>query len=146
MKEYNHTQIGYLLLIFYSAVILVLCSLYILTDFHPVYLVGMIFMLFVLATFATMTVKVSHQMIKIYFGVGVIHKGFLLRDIETYREVKNPWHYGWGIRFTPRGWLFGVSGRYAIELQMKSGKIYRIGTDDPQGLTQALGEAMIDRG
>jgi hypothetical protein len=65
-------------------------------------------------------------------------------SIEAYRVVENPWYYGWGIRFTPRGWLFNVSGFSAIELQMKSGKLYRIGTDDPEGLAKAVGEALTD--
>ena len=56
--------------------------------------------------------------------------------------VKNLWYYGWGIRFTPRSWLFNVSGFSAIELQMKSGKRYRIGTDDPDNLAKALDEAL----
>ena len=83
-------------------------------------------------------------MIKIQFGLGVIRKVFPLKDIEAYCVVKNPWYYGWGIRFTPRGWLFNVSGFSAIELQMKSGKRYRIGTDDPDNLAKALDEALND--
>jgi hypothetical protein len=83
-------------------------------------------------------------MIKIQFGLGVIRKVFLLKDIEACRVVKNPWYYGWGIRFTPRGWLFNVSGFSALELQMKSGKLYRIGTDDAEGLAKAVDEALFE--
>jgi hypothetical protein len=52
--------------------------------------------------------------------------------------VKNPWYYGWGIHLTPSGWLYNVSGFWAVELQMKNGKKYRIGTDDPEGLVQVI--------
>ena len=72
----------------------------------------------------------------------IIRKNFPLKEIEAYRVVKNPWYYGWGIRFTPRGWLFNVSGFSAIELQMKNGKRYRIGTDDPDNLAAALDETL----
>ncbi len=144
MKEYKHTQIGYLLLILYSAVILFIAYLNIVTDFKPIVLVVLLVMLIVIGLFATLTVKVDDRMIKIKFGVGVIRKGFLLKDIETCRTVKNPWYYGWGIRYTPRGWLFNVSGFSAIELQMKSGKIYRIGTDEPNNLAKAIDEALND--
>lgn len=142
MKEYRHTQIGYFLLIVYSAVILIFCYLIIVTDFHPIALAGLIIMLTALGLFATLTVRISQQKLTIKFGLGVIRKGFLLKDIQAYQVVKNPWYYGWGIRFTPRGWIFGVSGLSAIELQMKSGKTYRIGTDDPQRFVQALDEAL----
>ena len=54
------------------------------------------------------------------------------------REVKDPWYYFLGIRYTPRGWLFAVSGSSAVELQLKSGKFFRIGTDEPERLIKAL--------
>jgi hypothetical protein len=144
MKEYKHTQIGYLLLFIYSAVILFIGYLTIVTGFNLIALAGLIIMLIVLGLFATLTVAVDEQMIMLQFGLGIIRKSFLLKDVETYRVVKNPWYYGWGIRYTPRGWLFNVSGFSAIELQMKGGKLYRIGTDDPEGLATAVDEALND--
>jgi hypothetical protein len=51
----------------------------------------------------------------------------------------------------PRSGKFGQNCIYetrssfsAIELQMKSGKRYRIGTDDPDNLSKALDEALND--
>lgn len=142
MEHYKHTQIGYLLLILYSAVLLLIGYLVILTDFNPFVVGGLIILFIVLAIFTRLTVTVDDQMIKIQFGLGIIRKNFLLKDIEEYSVVKNPWYYGWGIRLTPRGWLFNISGFSAIELQMKSGKRYRIGTDDPDNLSKALDEAL----
>ena len=142
MKLYKHTQVGYFLIVSYSAVILLLGSLNIVTDFHPIPLAGLIIMLIVVGIFATLTVKVNNRRMEIQFGLGFIRKGFLLKDIQAYRAVENPWYYGWGIRYTPRGWLYNVSGFTAIELQMKSGKIYRIGTDEPNNLAKALDEAL----
>lgn len=142
MKEYSHTQTGYGLLITYSVVIVFIGFLMIVTHFKPVALAGLIIMLIALGLFGTLTVKVSEQMINLQFGLGVIRKRFLLKDIESYQVVKNPWYYGWGIRFTPRGWLFNVSGCSAIELHMKHGRNYRIGMDDPAGLIQVLDEVL----
>lgn len=143
VKEYKHTQVGYLLLIIYSVVIIFISYLSV-TNFHPVVLVVLIIMLITMGLFATLTVTIDDRMIKLQFGVGIIRKRFLLKDIETYQIVKNPWYYGWGIRLTPRGWLFNVSGLSAIELQMKSGRHYRIGTDEPEQLAQALDDALND--
>jgi len=142
MKEFKHTQIGYFLLIAYSAVILIFCYLIVVTDFHPITLAGLIIMLTALGLFVTLTVRISQQKLSINFGLGILRKSFLLKDVQAYQVVKNPWYYGWGIRYTPRGWNFSVSGLSAIELKMKSGKIYRIGTDDPQSFAQALDEAL----
>ncbi len=142
MKHYKHTQIGYLLLTLYSIVVLFVGYLNIMTDFHPFALTGLIIILIVLWIFTRLTVTVDDRMIKIQFGLRIIRKVFLLKDVEAHRVVKNPWYYGWGIRFTPRGWLFNVSGFSAIELRMKNGKQYRIGTDDPDNLARALDEAV----
>ena len=142
MKVYQHTQVGYFLIVTYSLVILFLGVLNILSDFHPIPLIGLVIMVIVLGFFATLTVKVTDRWIEIQFGWGVLRKGFPLKDVEAYQVVENPWYYGWGIRYTPRGWLFRVSGRSAIELQMKSGKVYRIGTDEPNRLAKALNEAL----
>ena len=141
MNAYKHTQVGVFLIISYSAVILLLGILFIVTDFNPIALVGLTIMLIVLGLFATLTVQIGAQKIRIHFGFGLIRKDFLIKEIVGYRVVENPWTYGWGIRFTPRGWLYSVSGFSAIELQMKSGLIYRIGTDDPSGFAKALDEA-----
>ena len=141
---YKHTQTGYLLLIIYSIIILFVVSLIIVTGFNPFVLGAMIILLIALGSFSALTVVVDDRMIQIRFGFGVIRKTFLLKEIELFRPVRNPWYYGWGIRFTPRGWLFNVSGFSAIELQKKNGKLYRIGTDDIDKLTKALEGALND--
>ena len=144
VEQYKHTQIGYLLLISYSVVALGIAFLNIAAAFHPLAVALLIILLIVLGIFSRLTVAIDDRTIKIQFGLRVIRKAFPLKEIDAYRVVKNPWYYGWGIRFTPRGWLFNVSGFSAIELQMKSGKRYRIGTDDPENLAKALGKALHD--
>ncbi|MEM7347525.1 MAG: hypothetical protein AAF485_25080, partial [Chloroflexota bacterium] len=93
--------------------------------------------------FPTLTTQVDNKTFRLHFGFGVIYKKFRLEAIESFQIVKNPWYYGWGIRYTPRGWLFNVSGLSAIELKTTQGKTYRVGTDDPQGLAQALVDSNI---
>ena len=142
IKQYKHTQIGYFLLIVYSIAVLFVGHLNIMTNFNPFALASLIIVLIALGIFTRLTVTVDDQMIKVQFGLRIIRKAFRLNEIEAYRVVKNPWYYGWGIRFTPRGWLFNVSGFSAIELQMKNGKTYRIGTDDPDNLAAALNKVL----
>src|SRR5512145_1798393 len=139
MDKYKHTQIGYVLIIAFSAAILLIVNLmFTAADVNlvPIFVLG--FMNLCLALFATLTVEVNEQALNLRFGVGVIRKQFMLQDIEAYRAVKNPWYYGWGIHVIPRGWIFNVSGWEAVELQMKNGRKYRIGSDDAAGLVNAL--------
>jgi hypothetical protein len=59
-----------------------------------------------------------------------------LGDITDIRQVRNKWYYGWGIRKIPGGWMYNVWGLDAVELELQSGKKFRIGTDEP---TELLG-------
>ena len=91
--------------------------------------------------FHALTVEVSRNEVVAAFGPGVIRKRWRIDDIDEVRPVQNPWYYGWGIRLIPHGWMFNVSGLEAVEMQLKNGKKFRIGTDDPQGLTEAIRNA-----
>ena len=145
MNQYRHTQIGYLLIILYGGVVVLIGYFNVLKGFNnPFALAALIVLLVILKFFSSLTVTVDDHVIKIQFGLGVYRKAFPLKEIESYAVVKNRWYYGWGIRYTPRGWLFNVSGFSAIELQMNNGKRYRIGTDEPDNLAIALSDALND--
>ena len=149
MEHYKHTQIGYPM-IFITLVVLVLFAWLQITAKAepPSYDSGtnfaitaiMALILFILVSFSTLTVFIDEQFLRIRFGWGIFRKKFLLTDIAAIRKVKNHWYYGWGIRlwFWPKMWIFNVSGFDAIELTMKNGKIYRIGTDEPEKLEAAI--------
>jgi hypothetical protein len=88
--------------------------------------------------FGSLTVQVTPEVIKVWFGPGLIRKAVPLEHIRDSRVVRNPWYYGWGVRLTPHGWLFNVSGFEAVELDLASGGRLRIGTDEPFQLHEAL--------
>lgn len=98
-----------------------------------------------LVLFAALTVKVDGNDVSLRFGIGVIRKKFPVSGIGSLEIVRNPWYYGWGIRKTPDGWLYNVSGLIAIELRMKNGEKFRIGTNDPIGLYNAIETSMSDK-
>jgi hypothetical protein len=95
-----------------------------------------------LLLFSTLTVVIGDSMLEITFGPGMIRKRFELRDVCECREVRNPFWYGWGIHWTPHGWVYNVSGSRAVELCMRNGKRYRIGTDAPEELMGAIRRAL----
>ena len=92
--------------------------------------------------FGTLTAVIRDDTLEIRFGPGPIRKRFSLRDIESCQAVRNHWYWGWGIRLTPHGWLYNVSGLDAVEIRMKTGKKYRIGTDVPRKLERAILESL----
>ena len=51
------------------------------------------------------------------------------------------WWYGFGLPYSGQIHdfrLYNVSGFDAVELRLKSGDVYRLGTDDPEGFSVAL--------
>lgn len=92
----------------------------------------------IIGNFGSLNVRVDSKAVTLSFGVGLISRTIPLDRIEAVEEVRNRWWYGWGIRLTPRGWLWNVSGLDAVELRYRGGGVFRIGTDDPAGLRAAL--------
>jgi len=131
---YNHTQIGYLMIFSLVGVALLFGSILIQVDQQPIIAAFMIFILLLVASFATLNVTINQSHLRIKFGYGIFKKSFKLEDIAEAKAVRNHWYYGWGIRgwFWPRMLIFNVSGFDAVQIKMNNGKIFRIGTDEPE--------------
>ena len=153
MTTYKHTQIGYLMLVVTSGVFVFFAWLYITASAEPpsvdsgtnfAFTAIMVLILFILASFATLTVSIDKNFLRVKFGYGIFRKKFLLSEIVSAKQVKNHWYYGWGIRLWlwPKVWIYNVSGFDAVEIIMKNGKIYRIGTDTPSVLEAAIKQAI----
>lgn len=99
------------------------------------------FVFVILALFGSLKVTVDQSTVRLTFGIGLIRRTVPIRTILGFRAVETRWYYGWGIRLTPRGWLWNVSGLEAVELDLAGGAHFLIGTDDPQGLVGALSRA-----
>lgn len=138
LERYKHTQIGYVILFALGGGVLLIATLLALYGFNWVPFIVLLILAICLGLFSTLTVKIDQDTLEVRFGPGVIRKRFPLKDIESCQVVTNRWYYGWGIRLTPHGWLFNVSGLTAIELQFRGGRRFRIGTDDPEGLATAI--------
>lgn len=141
-KVYKHTQIGYLMIFIIGTGLYLLLNFFFFHGFNILFIAVFAMLAVCLVLFAVLSVNVDSRDVSLRFGIGVIRKKFPVTGIETAGVVRNPWYYGWGIRKTPDGWLYNVSGLLAVELRMKSGEKYRIGTDDPLGLLNAI-EAVI---
>jgi len=92
----------------------------------------------VVMLFGALTVEVNDVAIRLRFGLGLIRKAFSLTDVASCQVVRNRWWWGWGIRLIPGGWLYNVSGLDAVELVLKNGKKFRIGTDEPHVLNDFI--------
>jgi hypothetical protein len=141
MSYYRHTQIGAIMLGMLGAGMLVLGAI-LLAGGRAEPLLAVLALLAVIAVlFASLTIEIQGGVLTLRFGPGLIRKRVPLATIRSCEIVQNPWWYGWGIRLTPRGWLYNVSGFAAVELTLQNGQRLRIGTDEPERLCQAIGQA-----
>jgi len=143
MATYNHTQPG-------NASRFSLGALFVLVIFATVMLgprdpeairvFGVIALLLfaVLLMFHSLTVEIARGYLRLKFGLGLIRKSFRIKEIEHAEPIRTRWWYGWGIRLTPHGWLFSVSGFDAVKITLRNGRHYAIGTDEPDKLIAAI--------
>lgn len=92
--------------------------------------------------FSSLTVIIDDKNLTAAFAPGWPRVVVPLTDIAQAQVVRNSWYYGWGIRLTPHGTLYNVSGLDAVEIRKKNGKAVRVGTDEPEQLHRALQRAV----
>jgi hypothetical protein len=104
----------------------------------------MLIVVLLLASFSTLTITIDEKSLRVRFGYGIFAKKFSLGEIASAKSVKNHWYYGWGLKlwFWPYMIIYNVSGFDAVEIILKNGSIYRLGTDTPQELERAINLAI----
>jgi hypothetical protein len=140
MTIYRHTQIGWTLLAFAFGVLPILM---IALDGSRSVPLPFVLAAIIALLFGTLTVIVDDKRISWRFGIGLIRKSLPVKAVASFRAVRNPWYYGWGIRLTPLGWLYNVSGFSAVALALNDGRHVLIGTDEPDALQQSLWQVVI---
>ena len=137
---YKHKQVGWLLLGVLGGAALLILVISTRSDgpAHRAMVLSICVLAVVAYLFSGLTVRVDRTSVVARFGPGLFGKTISLSDIVACKVVRNRWWYGWGIRKIPGGWLYNVSGLDAVEFTMRSGKVYRIGTDEPFSLAEAV--------
>ena len=144
MPDYRHTQIGYLMLTALGVVVVMLWNAGEPSSggqFVVLLVVGL-----ALLSFSRLTTVVTGNQVEVFFGLGLIRRRIDLNDVLDVRVVRNPWYVGWGIRWIGRGWLWNVSGSKAVELGLPEKRRFRIGSDEPEVLAEALWRKLEARG
>ena len=139
--HYRHTQVGYWMAAAMVGLAAVIASrMQSLTTFGVMCLVTTL----ASALFGTLTVIVDETSVQVTFGpVGLLRERIAVADVTHARAVRNSPLNGWGIRYIRHGRLWNVWGLDAVELQLRNGTRFRIGTDEPQALLQALRRAGV---
>jgi len=137
---YRHTQFGWFTL--GTTLLLFPVAAAALWSSDPVTLVFASIAIVLLALlFGWLTVDIDNRRLLIKMGIGLIRRAIPLKNVRAFAPVTNRWYYGWGVRLTPYGMLYNVSGLRAVEVLFENGRRVRIGTDEPDALVRALSAA-----
>jgi hypothetical protein len=63
---------------------------------------------------------------------------------RIYRPLRE--YGGWGLRWSPRGWVYSLRGRHGVQLTLTEGHPVLIGTPYPEQLADAIRQAQAARG
>ncbi|MFH1314804.1 MAG: hypothetical protein ABIH67_00225 [Candidatus Uhrbacteria bacterium] len=142
--NYKHTQIGKLMIVVTLIMFLYFGYIFQKVGYEPIVFITSILVILILISFASLTVTIDQEFLRIKFGYGIFKKSFRLDQIASVKTARHHWYYGWGIRYClkPPMWIYNVSGFDAVEIKMKNGKVFRIGTDEPQELEQAITQSI----
>jgi hypothetical protein len=151
MKSFKFTQFGTFTVAVLLPLMVFIFSLLIFsaeTDLTFVAVMSSLILILIicLLIFYKLTIYIDDSNVAFSLGVGLIRKKYPLSQIEYCKPVKNSALYGIGIRLTPEGWLYNVSGLYAIELGFKNRKKIRIGTDKPEEVAQVINKLLNKSG
>jgi len=152
MAPKKFTQFGTLSIAVLFPVLIFCIVMLIITGFDEI--IPALVLLFVIVTFLVcllifykLTIEIDDTHLSFRLGTGLINKKYALKDIESCVPVKNSAIYGVGIRLIPGGWLYNVSGQYAVELAFKNKKSkIRIGTDKPGEVAETINKLLNKNG
>ena len=139
--EYQHTQWGFFLIPTVMVCAAVWISIVVdeTSTMLTVATVGFVVALLVVVLgFSRLEVTVSAGRVVAAFLFDRPRREITLEEVTAVRQVRNRWTQGWGIRKISGGWIYNVWGLDAVELELSSGKVFRIGTDDSESLFTAL--------
>lgn len=145
---YEHTQAGWPIRLSFMALALGLPLLYFLPGIREypsprvVVLVGSAVAALLGWTWGSLTVRIADGRLRLHFGPGWPNKSWPLEDIAAVELTRTTFADGWGVHRTRRGWLYNVSGRDAVALELKDGRTVLVGTDEPRRLRAALQRAI----
>ncbi|MGH9552852.1 MAG: hypothetical protein ACRD3W_25960 [Terriglobales bacterium] len=97
------------------------------------------------ATFNCLTVEVHEEYIQVMFGNTMVKKRLEMADVASSKQIRLNPLMGWGIHWVGNGWLYNVYGLDAVEVSLKNGSRFLIGTDEPTELNAVINSVLEAR-
>ena len=123
--KYRHTQYGifmFLVLLLIGILIAVVALRILAEDRVPSAILMVGVYLFGLLMFYSLTVEILEEKLRFWFGIGIIQKTIALSEIQSVKEVKNPWYYFGGVKSIQGGWLYAIAPGTAVGMSVEMAK------------------------
>ena len=131
MPTYEHRQLSYVIALLFIVPAVLTATLRILT-------LPAVLALAALA-FSSLSTRVDANRVSWGFRLGFPRGSIPLVDIADVQITKTNFWEGFGIHWTIwHGWLWNVWGYRAVMIRKRNGGTVTLGTDDPQGLYDAI--------
>ncbi len=95
--------------------------------------------------FSSLTIELSEGSLSWQFGPGLLRKQVASGELTNAVVTETRLIHGWGVHLTRNGWLYNVSGFGAVQITLRSGKTFLLGSDEPEQLCSALQRAIQSR-
>ena len=138
MTRYEHKQIGKVMICAFLGAAALVAGMGAIMRGGSIAFVITAILLLTITGFYKLTVKIDNEKLRASFGIGLIRKEVSISEIASCDPIRIRWWYGWGIHFTPYGWLYNVSGWDAVAIALRDGRKFALGTNDPHGLVTAI--------
>ena len=139
MYQYKHTQYGSLTLALTANLLMLVNN--ILPGGYPiltaVFAAAAIFGL----AFASFCVEIKNDKLYWYFGFSVLGGSVSLRDVAYCVPVSLSGERVWNVEETNHGTHYNIGGKSAVEIGLRSGERFLLGTDNPRHLVEVIREA-----
>lgn len=95
--------------------------------------------------FPTLATEVDDEALRVSFGLGIVRTSVPLAEIVSLdRVIVRVW-WGWGLHWTPGGWLYNIGGRDAVKVTVRRDRGVIVGSDDADGLYEAIAARVAAR-
>jgi len=143
---YERRQIGWLTIVILFIVVAMLSVALALsartTDQQTAFNVAICICALVGGLFSSLTVRVTERDIAWWFGIPQIGRRVAFDEIASIVATRTNLMEGWGIHLTWwHGWVWNVSGFNAVEIVLRSGTRFAVGTPEPQAVIDAVQSA-----
>ncbi|KXK27241.1 MAG: hypothetical protein TR69_WS6001000114 [candidate division WS6 bacterium OLB20] len=138
--HYQEQQIGYVPVAIFGLCTAGMFYLGFLFGYNILFILLTIFFFAVTVVYSNMRTTVTDDHIIVRLG-WVFEQQIPLAEVTGIADHEESLMSDWGIRPLGNGWLFSISGYAAIDIHMRNGSMFVIGTQRPSELLSAIQQA-----